>query len=141
MIVVVIATILVSLAVPSYMSQVRQSRRVDAKTALLDLAGREERYFSTSTTGANYSAVATDLGVTAFPLTVGSGYYVVTVTVCLTGSGNSCGPSNIPAPSYVFTATPVGTQLNDTQCTSFSLDSVGSQFATGSQTAAYCWGN
>ena len=48
MMVVVIATILMSIAVPSYMSQVRQSRRIEAKTALLDLAGREERFFSTS---------------------------------------------------------------------------------------------
>ena len=44
MVVVVIATILLGIAVPSYMSQVRQSRRTEAKTALLDLAGREERF-------------------------------------------------------------------------------------------------
>jgi len=40
MIVVVIASILLAIAVPSYMTQVRESRRTEAKTALLDLAGR-----------------------------------------------------------------------------------------------------
>jgi type IV pilus assembly protein PilE len=148
MVVVVIATILISIAVPSYMTQVRQSRRVEAKTALLDFAGREERYFSTSTTGANYSAAPADLGVAgAFPVTVGSGYYTVAVVVCGTGAG--CGPNAIPGPSYYLTATPVATssQSGDGQCTSFAVDSVGAQFATGTGgatptlTAQYCWAN
>src|SRR5215813_10091012 len=74
MVVVVIATILLSIAVPSYMSQVRQSRRTEAKTAVLDLAGREERFFATN--GVNYSQTNTDLGYPALPaLGVGSGYY------------------------------------------------------------------
>jgi type IV pilus assembly protein PilE len=143
MVVVVIATILVSLALPSYLSQLRQSRRTEAKTALLDLAGREERYFSTSAGGANYSAAAADLGYAgAFPQVVGSGYY--TVNVCIAGTGAApCAPSAAPGPMYTITATPVATssQVNDAQCTSFSVDSVGQQYATGTQTAAYCWGN
>ena len=63
MIVVVIVSILASIAVPSYIQQVRKSRRVQAKTALLDLAGREERYFSTSANGANYSPNADGSGL------------------------------------------------------------------------------
>jgi type IV pilus assembly protein PilE len=143
MVVVVIATILMSIAVPSYMSQIRQSRRIEAKTALLDLAGREERYFSTSVTGANYSQLPADLGYAAFGAgtPIGSGYYFLTVTAC--GIGANCGPNGIPGPSFVLTATPVAgsSQANDLQCTSFSVDSVGGQFATGTQTAAYCWAN
>ncbi|HUA89600.1 MAG TPA: type IV pilin protein, partial [Steroidobacteraceae bacterium] len=145
MVVVVIATILVSIAVPSYMSQMRQSRRIEAKTALLDLAGREERYFSTSNTGANYSANPGDLGygtAGGWPMVVGSGYYQVTVTVC--GIGANCGPGGIPGPSYFVQADPVATQsqAKDTQCGSFIVDSVGGQYiAGGSQTAQYCWNN
>jgi type IV pilus assembly protein PilE len=144
MIVVVIATILISIAVPSYMAQVRQSRRTEAKTALLDFAGREERYFSTSTTGANYSNAPADLGVGGpWPVTVGSGYYSVNVVVCAIGAG--CGPNGIPGPSYAITATPVAgtSQAADAQCKSFIVDSVGGQFVdpTSSQTAAYCWSN
>jgi len=142
MIVVVIGTILLGIAVPSYMSQIRKSRRTEARTALLDLAGREERYFSTSVNGANYSANPADLGLAgAWPVVVGSGYYNVTVTACAVGA--NCGPNGIPGPSFVIVANPVAgqTQVNDVECTSFSVDSVGSQFATGSQTIPYCWGN
>ncbi len=45
------------------MSQIRESRRTEAKTALLDLAGREERFFSTN--GSTYSSATADLGYTA----------------------------------------------------------------------------
>jgi type IV pilus assembly protein PilE len=137
MIVVAIATILLSIAVPLYLDQVRQSRRTEAKQALLDLAGREERYFSTM---ASYTNVAASLGYAAFPVVVGSGYY--TVTVCAPATA-ACGSNVIAAPSYSFIATPVagGTQTKDTQCTSFSVDSTGLQYATGSQTAAFCWAN
>ncbi|TLY92132.1 MAG: prepilin-type N-terminal cleavage/methylation domain-containing protein, partial [Gammaproteobacteria bacterium] len=39
MVVVAIATILFAIAVPSYITYVRQSRRTEARTAVLDLAG------------------------------------------------------------------------------------------------------
>jgi type IV pilus assembly protein PilE len=138
MIVVVIATILVSIAVPSYMQQIRQSRRTEAKTALLDAAGREERYFSTN--GSSYTNVATQLGYAAFPLTVGSGYYT------LNGCSPACAPSAVAAPSYTMTATPVAglSQAGDTQCASFSVDSTGAQYAftsAGVSNTAYCWAN
>jgi type IV pilus assembly protein PilE len=146
MVVVVIATILVSLAVPSYMAQVRQSRRVEAKTALLDLAGREERYFSTSATGANYSQTAADLGYQALPAAIGSGYY--TLSVCAVGPGMAanCPPSGQAAPAFVVTAVPVvgQSQQNDTQCQSFSVDNTGRQWATdasNNDATQFCWNN
>jgi type IV pilus assembly protein PilE len=140
MVVVVIATILVSIAVPSYMSQVRQSRRTEAKTAVLDLASREERYFSTN--GAIYSTLPTDLGYTggAFPAPVGSDNYY-TITVCSPAA--NCDPNANPpaAPSYYITATPVAgsSQAGDAQCQTFSVDSTGQQFATGTLTSQQCW--
>jgi type IV pilus assembly protein PilE len=135
MIVVVVASILLAVAIPSYKVYVRNSRRTEAKTAVLDLAGREERYFSTN--GANYSAVAANMGYTAFGVPIGSGYYQLAVSVPAT-------TPNAPAtPSYSITATPVAgqSQVNDAQCTSFSVDSSGAQFSTGTATAQYCWGN
>src|SRR5580693_6458506 len=123
MVVVVIAAILVSLALPSYMLQVRQSRRTEARTAILDLAGREERFFSTN--GATYTAAPGNLGYTAFGIPIGSGYY--SLAVCTP----DCLASALPAPSYSVTATPVAgqSQVNDAQCTSFSVNSAGQQFA------------
>jgi type IV pilus assembly protein PilE len=135
MVVVAIATILFAVAVPSYMLYVRQSRRTEARTAVLDLAGREERFFSTN--GATYTAVPGNLGYTAFGVPIGSGYY--SLAVCTP----DCLASALPAPSYSVTATPVAgqSQVNDAQCTSFSVNSAGQQFATGNQTAAFCWAN
>jgi len=125
------------------MSQVRQSRRTEAKTAILDLAGREERYFSTNPAG--YTSVATSLGYAAFGVgtSVGSGYYYV--TVC----SPACAPSGLAAPSYTIIALPVAgqSQVQDTQCTAFAVDSAGQQYAadsTGTYTnaaQAYCWAN
>ena len=134
MAVVAIATILFSIAIPSYMSQVRQSRRTDAKTALLDLAGREESYFST--TGSSYT----------LPATTTTGYYTVTVAcIAAQAAALGCDPNaNAPTgPAYYLTATPVAgsSQSKDTQCTSFSVDSLGNQFATGTLTSAQCWAN
>jgi len=141
MVVVAIATILFAISIPSYVTYIRESRRTEAKTAVLDLAGREERYLSTNPTA--YTAVPANLGYTGvWPIVVGSGYYQL--TVC----SPACGPSAIAtAPSYTVTATPVAgqSQVNDAQCTSFSVDSAGQQYANGSGGAAvatpYCWGN
>ncbi|HXQ63673.1 MAG TPA: type IV pilin protein [Steroidobacteraceae bacterium] len=124
-----IIAILAAIAFASYRSQVLDSRRTEARTAVLDLAGREERNFATSNT---YSTTPAQLGYTgaAFPVTVGSGYYQVTVAVV-------AGVAGTPA-TYTITATPLGTQVSDTQCTSFTLTSTGVQSATGTN-AANCW--
>lgn len=147
MIVVVVATILLSIAVPSYMQQIRQSRRTEAKTALLDLAGREERFLTTNPTG--YTNTPTNLGYAGFGAgtTVGSGYYQLSAP-CIAGSGAAlgCDPNaNAPAgPSYYLVATPVAgtSQANDAQCQTFAVDSVGNQFAfnsAGANTTTTCW--
>jgi type IV pilus assembly protein PilE len=143
MIVVVIAVILLSVAIPSYMAQMRQSRRTEAKTALLDLAGREESYFSTN--GSSYTAAAANLGYAAFGVPIGSGYYQI--KVCSPAAGGCTAGLGMPnppaAPSYTLVATPVAgqSQANDAQCTAFAVDSTGQQFATGTGGTAYCWSN
>jgi len=135
MIVIVIAAILISIAVPAYTSQTRKSRRTEAKTAVLDLASREERYFSTNN---QYTTDPTLLGYApvgsgaVFPQSAGT-YYQITVAVpdpAWAGGG----------PSFIVTATPgAGSQqLQDTQCTAFSVTQTGSQSATGTLGNA-CW--
>jgi type IV pilus assembly protein PilE len=136
MVVVAIATILFAVAVPSYLTYVRQSRRTEARTAVLDLAGREERFFSTN--GATYSVTPAQLGYAALPAAIGGGYYQL--AVC----SPACAPSAVAAPSYTVTATAVGGQLGDLQCRSFSVDSTGRQFAVdsaGADATQFCWSN
>ncbi|HLY53672.1 MAG TPA: type IV pilin protein [Steroidobacteraceae bacterium] len=145
MIVVVIASILLSIAIPSYMSQVRESRRTEAKTALLDLAGREESFFSTN--GSTYTNLASDLGYAAWPAATPNGYYQInwaganSSCVAAQGAALACDPNaNAPSgPAYYLTATPVGAQANDTQCGTFAVDSLGNQFTTGTLPSAQCW--
>jgi len=134
MVALVIGAILLSIGIPSYMGQVRTSRRTDARTALLDLAGREERLYATTNA---YSATPSALGYSApgdaFPMTVGSGYYQIAVAAAL-------GP---PA-TFTLTATPiVGMgQENDTDCASFAVDQAGRQTAldgSAVDASATCW--
>jgi type IV pilus assembly protein PilE len=146
MIVVVIASILMAIAVPSYSSYVRRSHRVEAKTAVMDLAGREERYFSTSVTGANYSQTAADLGypVGAWPQPVGDSYYNVTVCAVGPAMAGGCPPSNQAAPGYLISAVPIGNQTADTQCAFFAVDNTGKQWAhdiNNVDTTTLCWNN
>jgi type IV pilus assembly protein PilE len=135
MIVIVIAGTLLAIAIPSYIDKVRVSRRTEAKTALLDLAGREERFFNTNNT---YSSTPADLGYGAvsasFPMAVGSNYYTVNVTF----TPVVVGPPMI-APTYTITATAINDQLKDKQCQTFTLTSTGLQTSTPNTTQ--CWTN
>jgi type IV pilus assembly protein PilE len=133
MVTVAIVSILATIAVTSYSSQVLKSRRTEAKSALLDLAGREERLFSTTNAYTNLEASlgypaagpATPMNNMAF----GNNYYQLTATL----------PGG--ASTYLLTAQPVGNQANDTQCGSFSINQLGQQTISGTATAASCWGD
>jgi len=125
LIVIVVVSIMAAIAIPSYNSFVLKSHRTEAKSALLDLASMEERFFSAQNV---YSTAPSDLGyaIAAFPIpSVGSGYYKIdqtgfTPAVPPTGAN----PGGTPA-FYQFTATAIGAQTNDTSCLQFVLDSKG----------------
>jgi type IV pilus assembly protein PilE len=138
---VAIVSILATIAATSYQSQVMKSRRTDARSAILDLAGREEKLFSTTNQYSN-SPAALGYGTattTTFPIAVGSSgtdYYNVTVA--------TPDPNQASAPNtYSITATPIaGTQqAGDTTCATLSVNQLGQQTSTGTGTAATCWGN
>jgi type IV pilus assembly protein PilE len=132
MVTIVIGSILLSIAVPTYQSHIRKSRRTDAKTALLDLATREERFSSMQNA---YTDDPANLGYSTFPQPVSSNYYNIgkpLVTLAQPGV----------AAVFTATATPAGTQTKDTQCQSFSIDSTGKQSAVdsgGNDTTTICW--
>jgi type IV pilus assembly protein PilE len=134
MITVAIVAIIAAIAIPSYSSYVLRSHRVEAKSALLNLAAMEERLYSTQNL---YSLIPSQLGYTggAFPVVVGNGYYQVNVT-------NVAAATTTTPATYTVTATPVagGMQVSDAACTSFTVDQTGTQSATGSATATVdCW--
>jgi type IV pilus assembly protein PilE len=134
----VIAAVLAAIAVPSYLDYTRKSHRTEAKTALLDIAGLEERYYSVNNV---YSQTTTDLGYTGnWPVTIGSGYYQLSTdpagfVAATPPTANN--PAGTPA-TFRLIATAIGDQVNDTQCLTFTIDSTGSQGATPG-TVATCW--
>lgn len=141
MITVGIVGILAAIALPLYTAEVRKSRRTDAKNAVLDLAGREERLYSTTN---SYWTDPGELGYIAAPAvppappgaafgaqTVGSGYYQITVT------------QPTAQTTYTVTATAfTADQLKDTWCRTFTIDQTGKQSSTdssGADSTATCW--
>jgi len=129
MIAVAVVGILATVAYPSYVNQLRQSRRTDAKTALLDLAARQERFFSVNNI---YAQTPVQLGYAgaAFPVDVlsGSAAYYRLSTV-----------AGAAAASFTATAVPVGAQAADA-CGTYAIDYLGVQAnASNSLPASRCW--
>jgi type IV pilus assembly protein PilE len=142
MVTIAIGAVLLAIAIPSYQSQIRKSRRSEARNAVLELASREERYYSIYNL---YSQLPSDLGYADPAATgttwasvgaIGSGYYTVSVTK----NDPTVGPPPTPG-TYTIIATATGAQLKDTACRKFQVTNTGQQTASDSSGAAAtsCW--
>jgi type IV pilus assembly protein PilE len=118
--------ILASVAIPSYMSQVQKAHRTDAKNALLDLAAREERYFTTNN---SYTNVAANLGYPALPVAVPGGSkpaYDISITAA-TGT------------TYAAQALRINNQATD-DCGDYTINNQGAQGnVNGTLGSNMCW--
>ncbi len=120
MVVVAIIAILTMVAFPAYQDQMQKTRRTDAKSALTELANRQEKFFSNNQ---RYTATIVGnafLGYTEFSP---DRHYSLSAAT----------PSNA---RYTLTATavPTGAQSGDTRCLTMTLDQNGTKLpATG------CW--
>lgn len=127
MIVIVVLSILVGIAYPTYLEQVRKSRRSDAKVALTQAAAAQERWFTENNSYTNNIA---NIGGATSP----EGYYTLTVSIpgaagCTSGTNFFC---------FQVTATPTGAQAGDDDCQTLSIDHTGNKTATGNN-ASECW--
>ncbi|MCF6217955.1 MAG: prepilin-type N-terminal cleavage/methylation domain-containing protein [Gammaproteobacteria bacterium] len=125
MIVVAIFAILAMVVVPSYTQMVLKNQRVDAREMLLEVAREQERNLYTV---GSYTNDLTDLGYDATPLS-DEGHYRITVTALVNDAVNGVN-------SYTLTATAVGSQVGDADCSTFSLSSIGLK---SSAPQADCW--
>ncbi len=138
MIVVVVVGILAAIAVGSYSKSVQKNNRSAAKTALLDLAAREEKYFSLNNA---YSSTITDLYGASTPLTfplsipLNSSSTKYTIAAPTIGAAATTATTTTPA-TFSFTAQAVNGQASDA-CGNYSINSVGQQSVSG--TASGCW--
>ena len=128
-IVIVIVSILVAIALPSYQNSLIKGRRADAKEGLMNTANRQERFMLDR---GIYTEDMTNLGFGADPLVSTEGHYNIDV--------EAPDPNCPIATCYQLKATPVagGIQNDDAFCTSLSLKSTGAKTAEGS-TPDQCW--
>ena len=125
MIVVVIVGILATIALPSYQSYVLKSHRTAAINAILDLASREARYYTTNNT---YTSSLIALGYPSDPMPVpggtGSVYY-------------NLGVASASVATFSLQAVPVGNQVNDV-CGTYTYTALGVK-GVSSGSLADCW--
>jgi type IV pilus assembly protein PilE len=133
MVTVAIIAIIAAVALPSYQSQVRKSRRADAVAAASLIQQAEERWRANNTSYTSTLGTGTGgLGLTvngAGQYASAGGYYTLSVSF----------PSpSTPASHYKITANAVSgtSQASDTGCTSLEVDVLNGN-ATNSPTA--CW--
>ena len=121
-----IVGILSAIAIPAYNQYTMKANRTDATQAMTYDAQALERCYSQAFTYAGCASAP------AGSATSSQGYYTVTIAV----------PT---ASSFTITATPLkAPQTSDSSCTTFTLNSAGTQGATNSAnavTTSTCWGS
>lgn len=133
MIVVAIVGILAAFAYPSYLEQVRSTKRADCSGALVSLGNAMERYYSVNGSylgaadaGANTGTPAVFTG--SCPVDGGQANYNLTIQAAT-------------ASTYVLNATPTGSQTAD-KCGTLTFSNTGVKGVTGAaagKTWQDCW--
>lgn len=132
--------ILTAIAYPTYLDQVRKSRRSDAHTALTQLANSQEKFYwncnsytrfilagsATAAVSANCNQANSTLGYNT--TTSSNGYYNLSIN-----------PAD--ANGYTLRATATGAQLEDTACRTLTLTSTGQKTSadSGGMATTKCW--
>ncbi len=119
---VAVIAILATVAFPSFVEQMRKSRRADGRAAVLDVQLKLERYRASNN---SYAAGDSDTTLTTIGTTNESqdGHYDIVIT----WPGGA-------ATNYLVTATAKGGQAADTDCPTLSINQDGTKGP-----AADCW--
>lgn len=145
MITVVIIGILAAVALPSYRAYVERGNRTAGKTALVEIASRQESHF-VDRKGYALTLAALDYPTDpAFLLRDGSfaaassNDAIYRVSLAGNALSSACPPGGSPARTgYAIVAEPVESQAGDGRCGALCLNSIGNKSASGSS-AADCW--
>ena len=119
MIAVAILGILATIAYPTYLDKVRAAKRVEAKSALLRIANREEQYY---TIQHEYTKDLSSLGMN----TKENGAYVTDNGAYIV----SVGYRNNDPQTFQIVASATKDQNND-QCVTFGINEIGKKSASG----------
>ena len=120
MIVIVIISVLASVALPSWNAMVQKSRRSDAVNILLLAQVEQEKYRANNT---SYAASMSDLGLSTYDSSARE-HYQVTV-------------QSASATAYLITAAPNEAQAGDTECGTFAIRQTGPEHS--GYAALSCW--
>lgn len=126
LIVIAIVGILAAIAIPSYTQYMTQTRRLDAKAFLQEVAGEQVRFFSDNN---RFATTMTELGYGEEDTQDSpDGHYTISI-------------ANLVPTSFTLTATVVSTgqQASDDKCGNLTLDSTGLKGATGTLGVDGCW--
>lgn len=140
MIVVVIVTILLSVALPAYQHQIRKTKRAIGKGHLLEVASRQEQFFANNKT---YAQKMTDLGYT-FDTDDDNDFMIDTDGEMVTDTSTNriyiIRMQSVSATEFLLHAEPELNQEKDTQCMTFTLDHMGSKgIIDGALSVEECW--
>lgn len=130
MITVLIISILARLAIPQIRNQIREARRTDAKTALLDIASREERFYAT-----NYTYTSSFQNIyagttTTWPLNVSDP----------TAPNYSISAPTVTSTSFAVAAVPyAGSDQTNDYCGTYTLNYLGVQGNMNNTITTGCW--
>ncbi len=133
LITLVLISILAAIAYPSYLGQLRKSRRAEAAIALHSMAQAQERFYArfrayTSIVAGPDLCAGSACGLGQRSNSSENGYYT------LTAIGD--------ATSYVLTATASGPQIEDSDCRAMAVNNIGVKVGTnasGGDSADICW--
>jgi type IV pilus assembly protein PilE len=130
---VFIMAILLTLTLPSYQQQLRNTRRSLGSAELLQVMMRQEQYFLDRK---RYAGALTDLGFPASPYAIDAQGNSVSVQA---GDRIYQIELTMQQDAYTLHATPQLSQAADHLCSTLSLDSTGIKRVTGTGTARDCW--
>lgn len=119
MIVLVIISVILGYAIPSYRDYVMRAKRSEAHNALLQIAASQERNYA----NLNKYGSDTDLSLSAiYPAPTSANKLNYTISMASSDT------------TYTITAVAYGGQAKDTGCTTFTLDHLGAKTPAGD-----CW--
>lgn len=141
----VIIAILASIAIPSYRNYVISAKRSGAKSALAEIAGRQQSYYADRN---RYAANLASLGYGAAALYLGEdgqlqttsdqSTYRISVAGTASDIGSCTTSGSASATDYTLLATPQGAQSADSRCGTLCIAASGARGASGSQ-GSLCW--
>lgn len=120
LITVTILAIILSFAVPNFTDRMRKARRTDATTTLLAISGEQEKFFLKNN---SFAKSLDDIGIER------TNHELYRLSIESDGA------------TYTATATAVGGQANDVECTALTINHLGQRRATGDggDTSDICW--